>query len=75
MSLLHCADYVHVNHKEFIVTSTPVPRTQTRDKLFDGNLNHYWNMRDGRTGFQTRTPGSGAGVKLIVDTLKERYLR
>ena len=69
------SDHVHVNHKEFIVTSTPAFYTDTRKQLFDGKLNHYWNNRHGRAGFQTGTPGSGLGVTLIVDTLKERYLR
>ena len=69
------SDHIHVNHKEFIVTSTPGPLSDVRKQLFDGKLNHYWNTRLGRAGFQTGTPGSGLGVTLIVDTLKERYLR
>ena len=68
-------DHVHVNHKEFIVDSTPGAFSDVRHQLFDGNANHYWNKISGRAGFQTRTPGAGSGVTLIVDTLKERFLR
>ena len=66
-------DRVHVNHKEFIVTSTPGDWGNKR--LFDGNLHHYYNTKHGNTGFHTRPAGSGEVVTLIVDTLKERYLR
>ena len=71
----HSLDHVHVNHKEFIVDSTPGAFSDVRRQLFDGDANHYWNKISGRAGYQTRSPGSGNGVTLIVDTLKERYLR
>ena len=69
-------DHVHVNHKEFIVTSSPdsISSADPR-RLFDGNTHHYWNNKWGNAGFKTRRPASGSGVTLVVDTLKERHLR
>ena len=54
---------------------TSTPGDWGNKRLFDGNLNHYYNTKHGNTGFHTRPAGSGEVVTLIVDTLKERYLR